>query len=142
MDFPELQGAVQSAILECFATNAGAEGRADYYGIHVSNLGVSPSSIQFDLTLTFRKGERYCCFEDGCHHGLFGRKRWNVLRQVLERQGKTDLPPLSVSKFHGRVEQGAIASYGGMLTRGLEVVKEGYEYATGPYLESEADEGS
>jgi hypothetical protein len=40
-----------------------------------------------DLTLTFRAGSAYCCYEWGCHLALYEGKRWGWLRRELATRG-------------------------------------------------------
>lgn len=40
-----------------------------------------------DLTLTFRAGSAYCCYEWGCHLALHDGKRWDGLRRELAARG-------------------------------------------------------
>jgi hypothetical protein len=130
-----LQTILQSAVEACFADNTGAQGRRDYYGIVVANARPCKGHIDFDLALTFKAGERYCCFEDGCHHSLSSKDGWRLLREHLGRMGYTGGPPLVLSVLRVRVEKGARASYGGLLVGEQETVVDDGEYQSGPYAE-------
>jgi hypothetical protein len=138
MDPLGLQSLLHSACVEMFARNTGSNGRRDYYEVVVSNVRSSPAVIEFDLALTFKAGERYCCFEDGCHHGLFGKESWKLLRQVLGTLGFPTDPPLLLSVLRVRVERGARASYGGLKSGDQEIEPRDYEYTSGPFSESDA----
>jgi hypothetical protein len=122
---------------EFFAGNAAAKGSPDYYGIAVSRVCRSGSAIKLDFTLTFKRGRRYCCFEDGCHHGLFQKASWKRLRRILRREGWTVPTPLEIA-LRGRVRKGARANYGGLTDAEKALVRTPYEYRAGPYLEKKA----
>jgi hypothetical protein len=121
-----------SAFAEHLAGNLDAGGRPDYYGVRV-DWAADDGSV-FDLTLTFKAGERYCCAEPGCHLGLNDPECWRSLRQVFERLGLARVPPVTVRKVRGIVEPGAILGYGVASKR--PVVSTGFTYEAGPYSES------
>ena len=131
---PSAVRVLRSTFSEFFAGNAAAQGSPDYYGIVVSQVRRSGSAIKLELTLTFKRGRRYCCFEDGCHHGPFQKASWERLRRILNRKGWTDPAPLEIS-LRGRVRKGARANYGGLLDAEKEFVRKPHEYRAGPYLE-------
>jgi hypothetical protein len=56
--------------------------QAPNYGVTASLEGAT-----IFLTLTFRAGCAYCCYEWGCHLNLRETQRWEWLRQVLSAQG-------------------------------------------------------
>src|SRR4051794_8011688 len=91
---------------EFLARNLRAGGRPDYYGVRVD--GAAEDGSAFDLTLTFRSGERYCCAEPGCHLGLNDPQVWRDLREVLGRHGLAGIPPMTVRRLRGVVEPGAV----------------------------------
>jgi hypothetical protein len=96
------------ALVEFFSANQAARGRRDYYGVRIDK--VADDDSVFDLTLTFKSGERYCCCEDGCHAGfaLNDSRCWRRLREVFGRQGLADIPPVTIRRLHGVVEHGAL----------------------------------
>ena len=55
------------------------------------NYGVSARLIGpiIKLTLTFRTGAAYCCYEPDCHLSLLRQKHWTVLRRDLADAGLT-----------------------------------------------------
>src|SRR5262245_29312496 len=129
---------LQSAFQEFFAFNSVGNGSRSYYGVLVSDVRKSAAETEIDLTLTFRSENRYCCFEDGCHHWFFKKESWARFRRLLKKRGWVDLTPLKIAILRGRVEKGARASYGGLLDRSQELVRETYQYRAGPYSEREA----
>jgi hypothetical protein len=135
-----LREVLQSAFTEFFARNVGANGSRSYYGVAVSNVRKSGTEIALDLKLTFKRGKRYCCFEDGCHHGLYSKAGWVRLRRLLPKEVATELGPIRVGILLGRVEARARANYGGILDRSREVVRKAYRYRAGPYSEMNASE--
>jgi hypothetical protein len=58
------------------------------------DYGVSASldGAVIELTLTFRAGLAYCCYEWGCHLTLYEGKRWEWLRRELSGRG-LEVPP-------------------------------------------------
>jgi hypothetical protein len=79
-----------AAFTEFLARNRSAGGRPDHYGVCVD--GAAEDGSAFDLTLTFRSGERYCCAEPGCHLGLYDPEVWRSLREVIGRHGLVGIP--------------------------------------------------
>jgi hypothetical protein len=140
MKASDLREVLQSAFVGFFARNPAAEGSRSYYGVAVSHVRKTRSGITFDLELTFKKGKRYCCFEDGCHHWLFSKDGWARVRRLLRTSGWTDPPPLRIAILRGKVVKGARASYGGLQDRSQEVERKGYRYRAGPYDERKATE--
>lgn len=98
---------LQQVISEMLARNRSyfGAGGPGYYGVEVDNL--SPDGSEFDLTLTFKAGVRYCCIEHGCHIPL--HNGWlKKVRERLRATGIEDVPPITHRKLHVVVEQGAI----------------------------------
>jgi hypothetical protein len=73
------------------------------------DYGVSASLEEdtLDVVLTFRSGAAYCCYEPGCHLGLFDGKRWDVLHEALATHG-IDAPSRLKLRLTGVVEEGAV----------------------------------
>jgi hypothetical protein len=94
---------------------------------------VTEEGSTFDLTLTFRAGQRYCCYEPGCHTGLDDPEVWPELRRVFDRHGLAEVRPVTVRKLRGIVEPGAILG-DGVASRN-PVVRDGFSYESGPYSE-------
>jgi hypothetical protein len=140
MKTSDLREILQSAFAAFFARNTAARGSRSYYGVAVSNVRKTRTGITFDLRLTFKQGKRYCCFEDGCHHGLFSKDSWGRVRLLLRKKGWTDPPPLKIAILRKKVEKGACADYGGLLDPSQEVVRKGYQRRAGPYDERKATE--
>ena len=129
---------LQEVFIEYFAGNRGSRNRKDHYGVEVVLISSDP--LELDLVLTFKAGERYCCFESGCHHWLFVRSSWERLRDTLKARGLGDLPPLTIRKLIIRVEREAIGTV--YKTLGAdEVAQREYEYAEGPIREGDAKDG-
>jgi hypothetical protein len=76
--------------------------QAPEYGIAANLDGTT-----IRLELTFRRGCAYCCYEAGCHLGLFDGKRWDGLRRTLSERG-IDAPPRMQLRTEVIVEDGAI----------------------------------
>src|SRR5215213_6474967 len=92
------------AFTEFLARNRGPCGRPDYYGVRVE--GAAENGSEFELTLTFKSGEQYCCAEPGCHTGLNDPEVWRCLREVLGRHGLAGLPLVTVRKLRVVVDPG------------------------------------
>jgi hypothetical protein len=114
MQPPSPQQALTQIIAEMLARNTSyfGTGGAGYYGVEVENL--SSHGSEFDLTLTFKSGVRYCCIEYGCHIPLYGSgdKCAGWFREVRDRlrmAGVKNLPPMTIRKLHVVVEQGVIS---------------------------------
>jgi hypothetical protein len=75
---------VTSVFVAYFARNLGPV-PGDPDARQPPDYGVSASldGEVIDLTLTFRAGSAYCCFEWGCHLALAAGKRWERLRVDL-----------------------------------------------------------
>ena len=124
-----------AAFIEYFASNRAAGGRHDYYGVWVD--GVADDGSGFDLTLTFKSGECYCCAEPGCHTGFNDSESWRRLRNVFRRHGLATIPPLRIRLFKGVVERGALLRCN-LVFGYSEAVSQGYSYEDGPFHERDA----
>jgi hypothetical protein len=60
-----------------------------------------------DLSLTFRAGSAYCCYEWGCHLNLYEGKRWGWLRRELTAR-KVPFPDRLELRLTVIVETGAL----------------------------------
>lgn len=62
------------------------------------NYGVSATlkDSVIDLTLTFRSGSAYCCYESGCHLKLCDGKQWTWLHRELHVRGLATARPLEL----------------------------------------------
>jgi hypothetical protein len=76
--------------------------RAPDYGVAATLEGST-----LDMVLTFRSGAAYCCYEWGCHLGLFDGKRWHGLRRALAAHGVAAPPRLELQLVCD-VEDGAV----------------------------------
>jgi hypothetical protein len=106
-DDPMATVLLQQVISEMLARNRSyfGAGGPGYYGVEVEEL--SPDGTEFDLTLTFKTGVRYCCIEPGCHIPF--HNGWlTKVRDRLRAAGIEDVPPMTIRKLHVVVEQGAI----------------------------------
>jgi hypothetical protein len=109
---PSLQQALTQVIAEMLALNRSyfGAGGPGYYGVEVDNL--SSDGSEFDLTLTFKTGVRYCCIEHNCHISLYeggSCAGWFIkVRDRLRAAGIENLPPMTVRNLHVVVEKGAI----------------------------------
>jgi len=98
---------LQQVISDMLARNRSyfGAGGLGYYGVEVDN--VSQDGTEFDLTLTFKTGVRYCCIERGCHIPL--HNGWlTKVREELRAAGIEDMPLMTIRKLHVVVEQGAV----------------------------------
>jgi hypothetical protein len=121
-----------AALIEYFASNRAAGGRRDYYGVRVD--GVAAGRSEFDLTLTFKAGESYCCAEPGCHTGFHDSECWRRLRQILGFHGLVGIPPVTIRRLGGVVEIGALLRCN--LAFGYpERERLGYTFESGPHHE-------
>jgi hypothetical protein len=140
---PSLQQALTQVISEMLARNRSyfGAGGPGYYGMEVGNL--SSDGSEFDLTLTFKSGVRYCCIEHGCHIALRGSNEscagwFKRVRDGLIMAGIGNLPPMTVGKLHVVVEKGAISDG---LPDSLYSQESRLEYDRGPFHEVGQTEG-
>jgi hypothetical protein len=61
-----------------------------------------------ELTLTFRAGSAYCCYEWGCHLNLYQGKKWEWLHRELRAAG-VDAPTRLKLSLTVTVESGALS---------------------------------
>jgi hypothetical protein len=102
-----MRQALTEAILDLLAAGRRAGGRRDHYGVDVEN--VSADGSEFDLVLTFKAKEQYCCPEFGCHFAYYSRDScWAPLRGFLQARGVVNLPALTIRKATCIVEEGAL----------------------------------
>jgi hypothetical protein len=127
-----------AAVIELLADNAGAAGNRDYYGVSIDEM--APDGSEFDLTLTFKAGNRYCCPELGCHLAYSEVDWWRRLRDIMREHGLAHTPPMTIRKLRVVVEPGAClecrTDFGRGKLRSEE--SEGFTYETGPFAESGA----
>ena len=125
---------LENAFRDYFARGVYAQGRADYYAVRLDN--VSKDACTFDLIITFRAGEKYCCAESGCHFGVWGASEWSAIRKHLDRMGLGMLKPLTVRRLCIKIEGGVLL---GMKFPGdtsqLQRQDE-YSYENGPFSEA------
>jgi hypothetical protein len=99
---------VTQVFKEYFARNRGpvpgdpSKKQPPDYGVSASLAGKV-----IDLTLTFRTGSAYCCYEWGCHLSLYEGKPWLWLRRELEVRGLI-MPSLLNLHLSVVVENGAL----------------------------------
>jgi len=60
---------------------------------------------ELDVTITFLAGQRYCCFEHGCHYD-FGRARF--WRRLREEMAGLNCQPLEIIRHRVNVESGVL----------------------------------
>lgn len=122
------------AISEMLARNKSyfGVGGPGYYGVEVTSL--SSDDSEFDLTLMFKAGVRYCCVEHGCHMPLYdSSEQWfKEVRNRLRMAGIENVPPMTVRKLHVIVEKGVISDG---LPGELYQHESGLEYDRGPFHE-------
>ena len=140
---PSLQQALNQVISQMLARNRSyfGAGGPGYYGAEVDNL--SSDGSEFDLTLTFKTGVRYCCIEHGCHIALYGSNQscagwFKKVRDGLKMSGIENLPSMTVRKLHVVVEKGAISDG---LPDNLYYQGSTLEYDIGPFHEVEQTNG-
>jgi hypothetical protein len=99
---------VTPIFVACLARNRGLDPN-DPDQRQAPNYGVSASfeGSVVNLTLTFRSGSAYCCFEYGCHLDLTANRRWEWLRRELSGRGLV-VPPRLKLRLEVVVEEGAI----------------------------------
>jgi hypothetical protein len=143
MQLPGLQQALTQVISEMLARNRSyfGAGGPGYYGVEVGNL--SSDGSEFDLTLTFKSGVRYCCIEHGCHIALYGSNQscagwFKKVRDGLRMAGIENQPLMTVRNLHVVVEQGAISDG---LPGHLHAQESRLEYDRGPFHEVERTDG-
>jgi hypothetical protein len=101
-------GHVTSAFAAHFARNRGPvpgdpEARQPpHYGVSATLDGAV-----IELTLTFRSGSAYCCYEWGCHLSLHEGKRWDWLRRELSARA-VPVPERLGLRLTVTVEAGAL----------------------------------
>jgi hypothetical protein len=127
-----------AALIELLSGNLRAGGERDYYGVRVDEI--TPDGSEFDLTLTFKAGKRYCCPELGCHIGYSEVDWWRRLREVMRGLGLARTPPMTIRTLRVVVESGArlecLTDFGRGKLRSDE--SEGFTYEAGPLAESDA----
>jgi hypothetical protein len=126
-----MRAELTAAFIEYLSRNLGAHNRRDYYGLQIDRAAADGS--QFELTLTFKSGERYCCSEPGCHTGLHDSEPWPYLREVFAQRGLAGIPTMTVTKLVGIVEPGTVFGWGVPSMRPIEST--GFIYEDGPYRE-------
>ncbi len=110
MDALEVKTRLEQAFCARFSHSVYAPGRKDYYDFEVRNLDAEQAA--FDLLVMFKRGERYCCMEPGCHFGLWTLKDWQLIRAELARVGLGELPPLTIRRFRVQVEAELLVEVG------------------------------
>ncbi len=115
---------------ERFSRSRNGSGPTCDYVFKVENLSDMLNS--FDLVATFKTGQRYCCFEPGCHFGV-ENVFWPEFRADMARMGLDRLPRLTIFSFRCIVEKGAMM----ILDRDPSdpIISEAYEYTIGPFTE-------
>jgi hypothetical protein len=105
-----VQARICAAWIDLLRWNRGAEGHPElYYALNVENI--RGQGGEFELHLTFRAGQTYCCSEALCHAGVFTEQRWRELRSALAAHGIEPQEPLAV-QIWTRLEAGARLHYG------------------------------
>ena len=93
---------------------------------------------EFVISVTFFRGEQYCCFEPGCVLGICDAGWWEDFRTMLNKHGLGDSWPVSV-EFRVKVEEGALYCWPKPWPHDDEVTYKpsvGYEYVYGPHQEA------
>lgn len=140
----ELSERIEQALRSYISDGRYAHGRADYCGVHVDLLG--DGGREFDPTVTFQSGEKYCCFEYGCHFSFAidwgveddsARRSWSILRSKLGSAGVRPVGPITIQRLTIVVEPGALWGVG---VRGVQELAPdaGYTYSVGPFCEPES----
>jgi len=104
-------------------------GGPNYYGVRVENLATNGPEL--DLVLTFRAGNRYCCFEFADHFAFYSNRGWSRLRKCMDSHGLDQLPLPTIRKLHAVIEKGAV------MTPSPKVplcIWEGSAYQAGPFV--------
>jgi hypothetical protein len=125
-----LDAAFTDVLSELFARNRDASGRRDYYGVRVAAL--SATERAFELVISFKDGETYCCAELGCHVGYHDRRWWRALRRLMQECTVNDTRPLALH-IRGIIEPGARLRCNASF--GLPEESAGYTCESGPHVE-------
>ena len=135
-----MQQEMTAAFIELFSGNLGAGGDRDYYGVLLD--GMTPDGSDFNLTLTFKAGRRYCCAEIGCHLAYSDVHWWRELRELMRKVGLAQTPPMTIRRLRVVVESGARLACRTDFGRGKlhSDVVEGYSFEVGPLAENEASD--
>jgi hypothetical protein len=105
-----VQARIGAAWVDLLRRNRGAQGHPEqYYALNIENI--RGEGEEFELHITFRAGQTYCCCEDLCQTGVFTEKRWRQLRAALAAHGVEPQEPLVV-RICTRLEAGARLHYG------------------------------
>lgn len=83
----------------------------------------------------FRAGERYCCYEPGCHF-FVGRLDWARLRRAMAEECIDHLNPVRILQWRVTVEAGAEFHHG-ELKIAHPAIEKALSYALGPFVEPE-----
>ena len=103
----EIEKGLADAFAALCSQNANPDGRTVSYGFRAENL--TDDCACFDLIVTFKAGEKYCCMEWGCHFGLLSDPAdWRRIRRVLRDRGLEWLPLLTIRRLRVIVEEGAL----------------------------------
>lgn len=119
------------------------EGRLDYYGFEVTKVLENGSLVE--VSWVFKKGEKYCCEESGCHTVLSLKKgSEKALRDCLSKwkQLRSFLPDLGKDKIILRVthilESGCqLAGIPGLLNEETVITERKHRYIWREPLEHE-----
>jgi hypothetical protein len=104
----DLQERLTAAFAEMYAANVPSfgGGGSGYYGVRVKNVAADGAEVE--LVVTFGAGQRYCCFEPGCHFAYYDARGWAKLRAAMDRQGLGHLPLPVIRRLRGVIEAGAV----------------------------------
>lgn len=117
-----------------FANSRYAPGRTDYYGFEV--IPKSDDGCIYDLIITFKKGEQYCCLESACHFGFWRAEDWSRLRNEFPDLGLQELDPLHIETVRVIVEEGVLHGLG-YVHDSSQLIESGQQsYELGPFDES------
>ena len=100
----------------------------------VEITAVSKTGLEFEATLTFRAGRKYCCVEPLCQFAGFDATRWQAFRAALAEVSDRTPPPMTLT-IRAVFERGALVCSPDQ-SRADPV--EGFEYRTEPLREREA----
>jgi hypothetical protein len=132
----DMQSVLREVFTRILSRNLRAGGRRDYFLIDVTD--VSPNDREFEIRITYRAGELYCCAESMCHFGCWRPSDWGRIRSVLTELGVRDLGPLTVTAIRTTVEAGARFGSENRDDESPVWVSPAHHWVEGPFSEAEA----
>lgn len=130
------QEAIQEALTRLLASGNYAHGRRDYLRVQAHRIDGAHET--FSIHLTFKRGERYCCAELGCHVGYYRRHWWRQFRTELAGLGVVPEGSITIKSVCVTVEDGALLGLRSPTDDRKLRPSASYSYEDGPFEESSA----